>query len=359
MKRILIIGLFTLAYLNVCAQNLVDLTHWVVGSGSTGSFAANGQASENIRNWGVGPNGKRGVIWESKPDGNVHDDGGFNHQMMPVDHTKMYRFSIWLKKENSNDGISYFGTQNVKELNGVANNNPYFWAGDLPQLAKWYLLVGYIHGSGDNSMVNYGGIYDGETGVKTTEITDFKFDVTSVETNMRAYLFYDPNQGDRQFFYGPRVEVVNGNEPSITALLGTGGSSRYFSEHIGIKTNPSVDYALSVNGKLRSREVNVNMDNWSDYVFKKDYPMMPLSEIEAFIKKYNHLPEIPSAQKVEADGLELGEMNKLLLKKIEELTLHLIEKDKQLGILEKKTEHIEKALLEIKNTSVNRYQSNK
>ncbi|MBO9675433.1 MAG: hypothetical protein J7577_18435 [Sphingobacteriaceae bacterium] len=90
---------------------------------------------------------------------------------------------------------------------------------------------------------------------------------------------------------------------------------------------------LAVNGKIRAREIKVDATNWPDYVFEEGYKVGTLEELESYIKANRHLPEIPIAQEVESNGVELGAMNKLLLKKIEELTIHLIEKDKQINSL--------------------------
>lgn len=99
--------------------------------------------------------------------------------------------------------------------------------------------------------------------------------------------------------------------------------------NVGIGTsNPGRE--LEVNGTIRSKEVIVEATNWPDYVFEEDYDLPTLSEIEAFIKTNKHLPEVPSAKEMEANGISLGEMNMLLLKKIEELTLHTIEQQKEL-----------------------------
>lgn len=102
---------------------------------------------------------------------------------------------------------------------------------------------------------------------------------------------------------------------------------------------------LSVKGKISAQEVQVTTANWPDYVFDENYPLKPLAEIEQFVKDYKHLPEIPSAIQVEEEGVALGEMNKLLLKKVEELTLYLIQEKKanaeQLLKLEKKIEILE------------------
>ncbi len=93
---------------------------------------------------------------------------------------------------------------------------------------------------------------------------------------------------------------------------------------------------LEVNGKIRAKEIKVETSGWPDYVFSPSYNKMPLAELEKFIQKNGHLPEIPSAKEAEANGIELGEMNKLLLKKIEELTLHLIQQGKEIEDLKKK-----------------------
>ncbi len=68
--------------------------------------------------------------------------------------------------------------------------------------------------------------------------------------------------------------------------------------------------------------------------FSKDYNLRPLSEVEAFIKKNKHLPDVPSAKQVEAEGIKLKEMNATLLKKVEELTLYMIELEKKVAALE-------------------------
>jgi len=87
---------------------------------------------------------------------------------------------------------------------------------------------------------------------------------------------------------------------------------------------------LSVFGTVRAMEVKVASTGWPDYVFAKDYKIGTLNELEAYIKTNKHLPEIPSAEVIEKEGLALGEMNKKLLKSLEELTLHVIEQNKQL-----------------------------
>ncbi len=89
-------------------------------------------------------------------------------------------------------------------------------------------------------------------------------------------------------------------------------------------TNP--DEKLTVNGTIHSTEVKVDLTvPGPDYVFEPNYDLRTLKETEEFIKANKHLPEIPSAKEMEANGVELGVMNMLLLKKIEELTLYLIE----------------------------------
>ncbi len=107
---------------------------------------------------------------------------------------------------------------------------------------------------------------------------------------------------------------------------------------VGIK-NPQEK--LAVNGNIRAREVKVETSNWPDYVFKPDYKISRLSDIENYIKENGHLPDVPSAVDIEKDGLSLGEMNKILLKKIEEMTLHLIEKDKIINQVIERLEKLE------------------
>ncbi len=104
---------------------------------------------------------------------------------------------------------------------------------------------------------------------------------------------------------------------------------------LGTSTLPA-GYKLAVKGNMIAEKVVVKLNaNWPDYVFKKGYHLRPLDEVEDFIRANSHLPEVPSAAEVEKDGQDLAEMNKVLLKKVEELTLYIIEQDKRISNLEK------------------------
>jgi len=95
-------------------------------------------------------------------------------------------------------------------------------------------------------------------------------------------------------------------------------------------------YSLSVNGNVRAKRVKV-YTTWADYVFEDGYKLPTLEEVEKYIAEEGHLQDIPSAAEVEVKGIELGEMNKLLLQKVEELTLYVIELNKQVQELKKQS----------------------
>jgi len=106
--------------------------------------------------------------------------------------------------------------------------------------------------------------------------------------------------------------------------------------HVGIGTSATGQgYLLSVNGNVRAREIVVNTSTWADYVFNKDYKLPDLATLEQQIKDQKHLPGVPTATDVQNNGVPVGEMDKILLQKIEELTLYLIEQQKEIDALKK------------------------
>ncbi|WP_316800431.1 hypothetical protein [Pedobacter frigidisoli] len=163
--------------------------------------------------------------------------------------------------------------------------------------------------------------------------------------NMGAQIeFVIPANTDGSNFYGQgRIITVPGNDHNSDAtgkmIFGTkrlsnkvnAGLSWYYGDdmvidgggRVGIGTL-SPKEALSVNGIIRSKEIKVDAQNWPDYVFAEEYKLRPLPELAAYIKTNNHLPEVPTAKETQENGVSLGDMNKILLKKIEELTLHII-----------------------------------
>lgn len=112
-------------------------------------------------------------------------------------------------------------------------------------------------------------------------------------------------------------------------IMATGGGS------VGIGTITTGTNKLAVEGTIAARRVKVTQNNpWPDYVFGEDYPLTPLSETEKYVKANKHLPDMPSAKEVEENGVDLGEMNRKLLEKMEEMTLHMIQMQKKIDALE-------------------------
>lgn len=107
-------------------------------------------------------------------------------------------------------------------------------------------------------------------------------------------------------------------------------------KNVGIGVdNPT--YKLTVDGTIAARKVKVTQEQWADYVFHPDYKLPTLATVAQFIKDNNHLPNIPSEKEVKEKGIDLGEMNKLYLQKIEELTLYIIDLQHQLDVLKENT----------------------
>jgi hypothetical protein len=125
----------------------------------------------------------------------------------------------------------------------------------------------------------------------------------------------------------------------------------YISGNVGIGTNTPRE-ALSVNGTIRAKQIKVESANWPDYVFKPAYQLPSLTEVKAYINQNQHLPEIPSEQEIAVNGLNLGEMNKLLMKKVEELTLYLIEKDNQDKRKDQQLDDLRKRMAQLEKNAI-------
>lgn len=118
-------------------------------------------------------------------------------------------------------------------------------------------------------------------------------------------------------------------------LTGPAGIRIDSAGNVGIGTATPTT-ALSVKGTITGMKVKVTQSDWADFVFEPDYKVPSLYAVESYIKEHKHLPDVPSAIEVEKEGQDLGAMNKILLQKIEEMTLQLIRLQKEVDELKEK-----------------------
>ncbi len=182
-------------------------------------------------------------------------------------------------------------------------------------------ITGYkVYKNGSLETIIEGNLNTYQVSNLTTGLT-YQFTITSVD----AY--------GNESVLSNQVSATITNENSGSLWVSMGNNINYTAGNVGIGTNALTNYGLAVDNKIRAREIRVDNDNWADYVFKKDYNLLTLEEVQKHIQEKGHLPNIPSAKEVEVNGIELGEMNKLLLEKIEELTLYVIELKKEVNQL--------------------------
>lgn len=114
------------------------------------------------------------------------------------------------------------------------------------------------------------------------------------------------------------------------------------SGNVGIGTATPGSFKLAVEGKIGAREVRVtNTNPWPDYVFSPRYDLLPLKQVDAYIQQNGHLPDVPTEKEIHKDGYDLSKMDATLLKKIEELTLHMIELNKKMEQLTEENKRLQ------------------
>ncbi|MFC0317947.1 MULTISPECIES: hypothetical protein [Olivibacter] len=216
----------------------------------------------------------------------------------------------WILFQSGNQNTS------IQENFGI---NIYGDAGRPVRVRNTNLMVGY---GPNNAPIGNNLLVSGKIGLGTLTPE------AKLHIDGNIYALGSESRFSYQSFVDPHSGAAYGIKVGGAGIAVRGKS--VFLDNVGIgTTNPQAK--LAVEGNILAKEIKVKTDiSVPDYVFEPDYKMLSLSEVEDYVKTHKHLPEIPSAKEISKEGLNLGAMNLLLLKKVEELTLHLIEKDKAL-----------------------------
>jgi len=197
--------------------------------------------------------------------------------------------------------------------------------------------------SGTNiSNTNTGQVSIGTTGLNDN--TSVKLTVYN-NANPTTLVVGNPSTGAGGFTSIHMGTSANTNGYGFLEAIRSSGSAsgnlifNRFNGNVGIGTIAPGSYKLAVAGKIAAwGEIKVftNGSSFPDYVFAPEYKLRSLEETEKYVKENHHLPEVPSAAEIAKDGMSLNGMNEILLKKVEELTLYIIEQNKRIQALEEK-----------------------
>ncbi len=351
----------------------------VDGSGQSSIFRPNGTAVSNAYFYiGDLPQVDQwylivGYVYDSSYSSSTNVGGIYDTNGTLVQNITDFKFGATTQTaqyrifHNSNAGANnnqvYFHNPTIYILNGQEPSisdliNPGN-SGDLPPTSPTSLTsTGQTHttvdlswsGASDDIGVTGYHIYLGNT--LHTTVNDSPYQVTGLAPSTSYTITVNAIDAA-----GNESANNGANTISVTtdAAPGGGGGSGGSGQWTGDSTILSYDgnvaigtttvqsgYKLAVDGDIITRKVRVEQTSWPDYVFKKDYPLPTLEQVREHIRQKGHLPNIPSAKEAEEKGVELGEMDRLLLKKIEELTLYILLQEERLDKQQKEIDALRK-----------------
>lgn len=235
-------------------NNLLNPGTWIAGTtGSQTGFTRNGSESENSIVLDTDPFGNTANIWKATPLGNNNPDGGWNTSTFNIDNTKMYRYSVWVKKSNNTlaSGRFYLGLNGYGSTDGVYyrsngenNTNPYFYSTATLSsgIDQWELIVGHVWpvGSGTGDIYIDSGRYN-TSGEKLGGTTDYVWRSETTTSRHRSYLFYNTDGTSTQHWAYPRVDIIDGTEPSIQQLINNDINALYVKDLVSDNKNRLLD----------------------------------------------------------------------------------------------------------------------
>ena len=227
-------------------NNLLSNYKWTPGTGDCGIYKALGGSTENIRTTDKDPKGNQNILWTaiSQDANGIMDfiDGGFSASVK-IDYMKTYRFSVWAKVSDKNCYINMAADiSNTEDKGGGAQPNPVFFSGPFPEIDKWYLIVGYVLGTGIPHNPTNSGVYDSANGDriiingKEQTLPIFKNKDGAKQQTIRVFMSGGEQVGVNAKFFDPRIEIIDGEEQTIDSMLGKMSNMKWIYEWNGTKT---------------------------------------------------------------------------------------------------------------------------
>jgi trimeric autotransporter adhesin len=251
---------------------------------------------------------------------------------------------------NANVGI---GTSSpTKKLHLYGTNPSLFIEGDVnsyyPELRiKSQIGEGFVDNYGPASyatgmFLNTKSIQNALVGIGAAKTGNVAY--TNDPTLVSFRVISTPNQTNDIFKVIQNTATTLGFFTEANALVVNKDGKVLLGDMTGIDLNPTTfTHKLAVNGSAIFTKAVVRLTNtWPDFVFEKNYKLPTLAEVEAYIAKHKHLKDVPSAEEVKEKGIDLGDNQTILLKKVEELTLYMIELNKKVEALAKENEELKK-----------------
>jgi hypothetical protein len=223
------------SFIDAANNSLINTSTWTTGNNAVTGYDLNQTASnENSRLVATDPWDDSNIVWGTYASGDNNNDGGWNTGYYNIDRTKLYRFSVWVRRTSSTSGGTFYfgvygsgGTWGVRRNdNGNIEGNPYWdcvGAGSFVQ-NTWYLVVGHVYPAGTTFTGAHPdtGVYTragGTTKNRNVNFCNVGADVQWLADSTvglhRAYHFYCGDNTTRLQFAYPRLDLCDGNQPSI------------------------------------------------------------------------------------------------------------------------------------------------